>query len=79
MTEGKNGFDPYNMQIQSVSNTARYFKTNGTGMKLSGGTWEGTTNALTLNTPENNKQTAEGNDQTTLSITNTTFINWIST
>ena len=71
---GKNGFDPYNLQIQSVFNSARYFKTNGNGMKLSNGAWEGTTSSLTLNTPESNQQEAEGNDQTTVHITNTTFM-----
>ena len=37
VTDGKAGFDPYNLQIQSASNTGRYFKTNSTGMKLTNG------------------------------------------
>ena len=71
---GKNGFDPYNLQIQSVANTARYFKTNSTGMKLANGAWEGATTSLSLQSPDYNQVTADGNDQTTVHITNTTFM-----
>ena len=71
---GKNGFDPYNLQIQSVANTERYFKTNSTGMKLANGAWEGTTTSLSLQSPNYNTVEAEGNNQTTVNITNTTFM-----
>ena len=76
VAEGKNGFDPYNLQIQSVSNTARYFRTNTTSPTLSGGAWTGTSSTVaTLNLNRNpGPQSAEGYDQTTLSITNTSFM-----
>ena len=76
VAEGKNGFDPYNLQIQSVSNTARYFRTNTTSPTLSGGAWTGTSSTVaTLNLNRNpGPQSAEGHDQTTLSITNTSFM-----
>ncbi len=71
---GKNGFDPYNMQIQSAKpNTARYFTANTDAPKLSSGVWTGTTSAVTLENL-NTKKTATGHDQTSLKITNATFM-----
>ena len=71
---GKNGFDPYNIQIQSVSNPFYYFKTNTTGSHLSGG-WSGTSTDLILQQMSSDIQNnVEGNDQTKLSITNATFM-----
>ena len=72
--DGKNGFDPYNVQIQSVYNTERYFKTNTTGQALVNGAWTGTSSTLSLQLMNYNKKSAEGYDQTTLDITNTTFM-----
>ena len=46
--EGRNGFDPYNIQIQSVKGTSYYFKTNTTGSQLIHGAWEGTSTDLSL-------------------------------
>ena len=46
--DGKAGFDPYNLQIQSVSNTARYFTANTSGSTPSSGVWAGTSSAITL-------------------------------
>ena len=42
------GFDPYNIQISSVSNTAKYFATNATTAQIDEGatTGDGTTNTL---------------------------------
>ena len=76
VSAGKNGFDPYNVQIQSVKNRARYFTTNTTDSELKGGIWvskEGTTSTLSLLGLET-WQTPEGSDQTTLNITNATFM-----
>ncbi|MBO5613313.1 MAG: chitobiase/beta-hexosaminidase C-terminal domain-containing protein [Prevotella sp.] len=71
--DGKNGFDPYNVQIQSVYNQNRYFTANTTSPSLSGGTWTGTSSQVTLQNIST-KQTATGYDQTTLNITNATFM-----
>ena len=75
VSEGKNGFDPYNLQIQSVQDPTRYFRTNDNEPTLVNGTWTGTSSTirtLSLNNPA--PVEAEGNDQTTLSITNATFM-----
>ena len=74
MTAGKNGFDPYNIQIQSVKNPYYYFKTTTTGSHLSGG-WSGTSTDLILQQMSSDIQNnVEGNDQTKLNITNATFM-----
>ncbi len=71
---GKNGFDPYNIQIQSVSNTFYYFKTNTTGSQLYGG-WSGTSDNLSLQQmSQGGQNNVAGNDQTKLTITNATFM-----
>ncbi len=71
--EGRNGFDPYNVQIQSVASPLRYFTANTTGIALEGGAWKGTSDAVNLQNL-NTKQTADGYDQTKLNITNATFM-----
>ena len=71
--EGRNGFDPYNVQIQSVAYPLRYFTANTTGIALDGGAWKGTSDAVNLQNLSN-KQTADGYDQTKLNITNATFM-----
>ena len=75
--EGRNGFDPYNVQIQSVSSPTYYFKTSTTGSQLVEGAWKGTSTDLTIDnlkrsgTIQNN---VDGYDQTKLTITNATFM-----
>ena len=71
---GQNGFDPYNVQIQSVANTDRYFTTNTSASALVGGAWEGTTSTLSLQNLLTNRQRPTGYDQTTLNVTNATFM-----
>ena len=71
--EGKNGFDPYNVQIQSKAYPKRYFTANTASPALSGGTWTGTSSAVTLQNIST-KQNATGYDQTMLNITNATFM-----
>ena len=71
---GQNGFDPYNVQIQSVENNFYYFTTPATDSQLTGGSWEGTSTDLTLENLSFDHQHPEGYDQTTLNITNATFI-----
>ncbi len=70
---GKNGFDPYNLQIQSVKYPLRYFTANTSGSSLNAGEWAGTSTAVNLQNVSS-KQTAAGYDQTTLNITNATFM-----
>ncbi len=71
---GMNGFDPYNVQLQSVSNTARYLATNSGSPTLSN-VWEGSSTGLTLiDLSTSTKYHPMGYDQTTLNVTNTTFM-----
>ena len=76
MANGQNGFDPYNVQIQNKAYPQRFFTANTTDSKLDGGVWKATTtSAVTLqNMTTTNRQTATGYDQTTLNITNATFM-----
>ena len=70
---GKNGFDPYNVQIQNREYDKRYFTADTRGMALSSGAWTGTSTQVMLQNL-NVKQHATGYDQTTLNITNATFM-----
>ncbi len=73
--EGRNGFDPYNVQIQSVHNPFYFFKTSTTGSHLNNGIWEGTSTNVDLKNMSSDRQThIEGYDQTDLTITNATFM-----
>ena len=69
---GKNGFDPYNVQIQSVANTNRYFTTNTTGSAVSSA-WTGTSSSISLLNMDT-KQNVVGLDQVNMKITNATFM-----
>ena len=75
LADGKNGFDPYNLQIKN-KNTGKYFKSNLSGATLSGGSWTGTysgSKTVTLGSTLD-AVSGEGNDNTTLTMTNTTFM-----
>ena len=75
LTEGKNGFDPYNLQIKNKS-TGNYFKSNLSGSTLSSGSWTGTysgSKTLTLGATLD-AVAGEGHDNTTLAMTNATFM-----
>ena len=72
--DGQAGFDPYNVQIHSAATTTRYFTANTSDSKLDGGAWIGSTSGLTLENMNTSGQTVQGNDQTTLKITNATFM-----
>ena len=75
MENGQNGFDPYNVQIQSKAYPQRYFTANTSGSALDGGVWKGSSSSVTLqNMTTTSRQTAAGYDQTTLNITNATFM-----
>lgn len=68
-----NGFDPYNIQIQSVSNTARYFTANTTGSTVSSA-WSGTSSSISLQNLGEKQAGVVGLDQTNMKITNATFM-----
>lgn len=68
-----NGFDPYNIQIQSVSNTARYFTANTTGSTVSSA-WSGTSSSISLQNLGEKQAGVAGLDQTNMKITNATFM-----
>ena len=73
--EERNGFDPYNVQIQSVSNTARYFTANTSSTVLDHSIWTGTgSTTISLREMSDGHISAAGNDQRTLDITNATFM-----
>ena len=78
VTAGKNGFDPYNVQVQSAKSGAdRFFTTNSSSSTLSGGVWTSTyssSGAVSLQNENRYQISAEGNDHTTLHITNATFM-----
>ena len=76
---GMNGFDPYNVQIQSAKPGAdRLFTTNANGSNLSNGKWTSTypssLSTVSLQNEKHYQISADGLDQTTLKITNATFI-----
>ena len=70
----QNGFDPYNLQIQNKKYPLRYFTTDTRGSALSNGVWTSTSGATVTLQNQSTKQTATGYDQTTLNITNATFM-----
>ena len=72
--DGKAGFDPYNLQIQSVANTARYFTANTSGSTPSSGVWAGTSSAITLENLGTQQAHVMGHDQADMNITNATFM-----
>ena len=70
---GMNVFDPYNLQIRSQAYPLRYLTANTTGSALTNGVWTGSTSTLSLQNI-GTKQTAAGHDNTSLNITNATFM-----
>ena len=75
---GKNGFDPYNVQIQSVSNTDRYFTANTTGSAVAA-SWTGTSSTISLENISSvnygrKQDNITGLDQVHMNITNATFM-----
>ena len=70
---GKNGFDPYNVQIRSVSNTNRYFTANTTGSAVAA-FWTGTSSTISLENLGKKQDNITGLDQVQMNITNATFM-----
>ena len=76
--EGRNGFDPYNVQLQSMAYTNRYFSTNATTAALASANgvarWTGNGSSMLFRESAKRIASATGYDQTSLNITNTTFM-----
>jgi len=75
---GKNGFDPYNVQIQNVENKLRYFTANTSSSTVTS-SWTGTYNQgitprVTLENMGVKQSGIIGLDQTKMKITNATFM-----
>lgn len=71
-TDSRNGFDPYNLQIQNAT-TSTYFTTNASTATLDAGAWSGNGSTLSL-ADIATLITPTGNDQKTLAVTNATFM-----
>ncbi len=69
-----NGFDPYNIQIQSVSDDTKYFVTNATGATLDEGEMIGTYSDSEVSLGARKSVSGTGQDNRTLTITNATFM-----
>ena len=72
-SEGRNGFDPYNLQIQSVANVNRYFTADTKDSEV-GSTWSGETTEITLENMAVGQSDIIGLDQVKMNITNATFM-----
>ena len=70
---GQNGFDPYNVQIQSVDNENRYFTAN-TDKSAVTSYWAGTSSAISLQNLDVQQDDVIGLDQVDMKITNATFM-----
>ena len=70
-----NGFDPYNVQIQSVANENRYFTANTSTSKVTS-SWSGTSSSMDLDNlgVKDSQRGVIGLDQTKMNITNATFM-----
>ena len=62
------------MQIQNKAYPLRYFTTNTSASALDGGSWAGTSSSTVTLQNLGTKHTSTGYDQTTLNITNATFM-----
>ncbi|MBQ6681668.1 MAG: hypothetical protein IJM78_05510 [Prevotella sp.] len=71
-TDSRNGFDPYNLQIQNAT-TSTYFTTNASTATLDAGAWSGNGSALNLQTIAT-RISPTGSDSKTLAVTNATFM-----
>lgn len=74
--EGRNGFDPYNVQVQSKKYNTRYLTSDMASAALNAqGGWTGTYNSNTLSLKEQTTRfNATGHDQVTLNVTNATYM-----
>ncbi len=70
---GKNGFDPYNLQIQSVAYPSRYVTSSATSATLTDGAWTGSGGTLSLQA-QTVRFTPVGYDQVYHNVTNATFM-----
>ncbi len=73
--EGRNGFDPYNLQIQQAVENGKYFTTDATAATLGGGIWTGNGTGIVLTDKSSTMTPAPtGYDQKLLAVTNATFM-----
>ena len=70
---GQNGFDPYNVQIQSVKTETRYFTAN-TSSSIITNKWAGSSSGITLENLNEKQHGIIGLDQVKMQITNATFM-----
>lgn len=73
-SEGRNGFDPYNLQIRSKKHETKYFTASTTAAALDKGIWKGTGSTAVTLQDKSVPFHATGFDQTTLNVTNATFM-----
>ncbi|MBR1688253.1 MAG: hypothetical protein IJ710_06930, partial [Prevotella sp.] len=75
--QGRNGFDPYNLRIESKPHAGKFFTTDATAANLSDGSWTGNGSSVSLATltdPLTTPVSAIGYDEKTCHITNATFM-----
>lgn len=71
----QNGFDPYNLQFENGAYPGMFIATQQTGATLGGGQWTGTYSDTGITLSDlSTTVSGEGYDQTTLRITNATFM-----
>lgn len=71
---GQNGFDPYNLRIESKTQEGKYFTTNAGDASLSGGVWTSTSGNSVSLTNATATYNAEGHDATICKVSNATFL-----
>lgn len=71
--EGRNGFDPYNVQLQSKAFLTSYLTTAATTAVLDAGVWQGPETTVGLK-EKTVRVSAQGHDQKTIRGTNATFM-----
>ena len=71
---GQNGFDPYNLRIESKTQHGKYFTTNASDASLSGGVWTSATGSSVSLTDATATYNAVGHDATTCKVSNATFL-----
>ena len=72
--DGQNGFDPYNLRIESKAQSGKYFTTDANNASLSGGVWTSTSGSSVSLTNATVTYNAEGHDATICKVSNATFL-----
>ena len=76
VTKGQNGFDPYNMQMQSKAYNTGFLTTSATSAYISEGRWvsDGYTTPHLYLAPRETRINASGHDQVATHFSNTTYM-----